>query len=547
MPERITVLYNGIIHTLNPQQPQVQALAIRNGRILAAGSQSNVLAAAAGAQREALDLKQRAVIPGLTDAHVHMTWYGITRQQVRLDGIESLETALHQIATRLPAMPPGAWVQGGGWNHTNWGISWPTRQQLDRVCGEHPAVFMRRDGHSVWVNSRALQLAGITAATPDPPGGQIQRDTTGDATGMLFENAMELVQRVVGVPGKAARQQALRAAIDEALSYGLTSLHIPPGPRSDDGHETLTDLQMLRERDDLPIRCLVHIAARDLPAMQALGMRSGLGDSWLRIGGLKIFADGSLGSQTAELLQPYEASDDYGTAMVEPAELDRLVEQANAAGISVIVHAIGDAANRKVLDAIERAQQAMRVQQGVAGTPGRPLLALPNRIEHVQLVHPDDLPRLAHLGIIASMQPIHATSDSNRAERLWGSRTRFAYALRSVLESGATLALGSDAPVDTINPWAGIHAAVTRQRPDDTPAGGWHPEQRLSLDETLRGYCIGPAIASGEPHLKGMLAPGMLADLVVLPADPAAMPPAGLHTLKADMTMIDGRVVWQKP
>lgn len=539
------LLYNGTIHTLNAEQPRAQALAIRAGRVVAVGSQGKVRAALAGERVEGIDLQGRAVIPGLTDAHVHITWYGLTRRNVRLGGTRSLDEALARIAERAASLAPAAWLQGGGWDHTAWGGQWPTCADLDRVCPHNPAMLVRKDGHSVWVNSRALMLAGITSTTPDPSGGQIQRDREREPTGILFESAQEIVRRVVAPPTPAERLQALQEALHEASGYGLTSLHIPPGPVADDGHQTLTDLHVLYGRGALPLRCLAHIAARDLDAALALGLRSGLGDHWLRAGGLKIFADGALGSETAEMLAYYEGRRHLGMSALPLEALEDMVQRAHRGGISVVVHAVGDAANRKVLSAIEKARKRQAEQAAQAGQhPDRPLL--PDRIEHAQIVHPSDIPRFAALGVVASMQPVHATSDMLMADELWGRRCTTAYALRAFQDAGVTLAFGSDAPVESFNPWLGIHAAVTRQRLDNTPPGGWYPEQCLSLLDTLRACCIGPAVASGEAHVKGMLVPGMLADMAILSADPFQMPPQQLHRMVVDMTIVAGIVQWER-
>ncbi|MCG8346556.1 MAG: amidohydrolase [Chloroflexales bacterium] len=540
------ILYNGPIYTLNPEQPQARAIAVRDGRILAVGSEGKVQAAA-GSRAETINLSGRAVIPGLTDAHVHITWQGLLAQQVRLADTHSLAEALQRIAAGAKNLLPGAWLRGGGWSHTAWGGQWPTRTDLDRVCPDRPALLVRKDGHSTWVNSKALELAGITAATPDPAGGQIQRDRDGEPTGILLETAQALVRDIVTPPNTDERLKALRLALHEALSYGLTSLHIPPGTNPNDGREALHDLKLLRERGELSVRCLAHLAATDLDAAIALGVRSGLGDAWLRIGGLKIFADGSLGSETAEMLTHYEGRRHLGIATISVEELNDLVLRANQAGISVVIHAIGDAANRKVLDAIEGARNHIKSTAARAenATPGS--LSLPNRIEHAQIVHPKDIGRFAALNVIASMQPIHATSDMQTADELWGARCATAYALRTLHEAGATLAFGSDAPVESLNPWLGIHAAVTRQRTDATPPGGWYPEQSLSLMDTFRGFCIGPAIASGEASDKGMLAPGMLGDLAVLTMDPFEMNQANLHTISVDMTIVDGKIIFERP
>jgi hypothetical protein len=534
------LLYNGPIYTLNPAQPHATALAVRDDRILAVGDLQEVRAATGRTTME-IDLAGRAVIPGLTDAHVHFTWHGFALQRVRLSSAPTLEAALEHIAAKVATLPPGAWLQGGGWNHGRWAGRWPTRDDLDRVCPNHPAMLVRRDGHSIWVNSQALALAGIDDTTPDPPDGVIQRDSQGRATGILLEGAQELVRRVVPTPTPAERLAALRLAQAEALSYGLTSLHIPPSPISSDGRETLNDLQILYNRGELQVRCLAHLADPDLDAALALGLRSGLGDHWLRIGGLKIFADGSLGSETAEMLEPYSGRTSRGIAMFPEGELHALIQRACAGGISVVVHAIGDAANRKVLDAIAKTQH----QQSVPGSSVLSSPALPNRIEHAQVLHPEDIGRFTRLGVVASMQPAHATSDMQVAERLWGARCRTAYAWQALKSAGTVLAFGSDAPVEPLNPWRGIHAAVTRQRIDSTLEGGWYPEQRLSLADTLHACCIGPTVASGETGSKGMLAPGMLADLAILAVDPFAIQPEDLHAVTVDMTIVGGKMLFQ--
>lgn len=535
------VLYNGPIYTLDPNMPTARAVLISGGHVLAVGSEGRVQAAAAGMRAEMINLRGRAVVPGLTDAHVHMMWQGMTNFEVRLGDTPTLEEAQRQIAARVATLPPGAWLRGGGWDHSPWGRRWPTAADLDAVCPDRPAMLSRKDGHSVWLNSRALALAGITAATPDPSGGAIQRDRDGEPTGILTETAMELARAIVPPHSEAERLQALRAAFSEALSYGITSIHVPPGTNHSSAPEALRDLQTLRAQGGLSLRCMAYLAHPDLERAVAMGLRSGFGDRWLRIGGLKLFADGALGSESAEMLTHYEGRRHTGIAILEQELLDELVLTANMNGIAVAIHAIGDAANRKVLDAIERAQAA-RNALGDAATP----LTLPNRIEHVQVLHQKDVGRLTQLGVIASMQPIHCTSDMEAAEALWGPRCAYSYAWRSLLATGATLAFGSDAPVETMNPWKGLHAAVTRERPGGVPLGGWYPEQRLSVAEALNAYCVGPAIASGEQREKGRIAPGMLADLAVLTGDPFRSAPGELHAITAAMTLVEGKLVFER-
>ncbi len=330
----------------------------------------------------------------------------------------------------------------------------------------------------------------------------------------------------------------MRNIIAECNRRGLTGLHIPEGP------DVLALLRELRERDELNIRTLWHIPYTQLDHAIALGVRSGLGDEWVRIGGVKIFSDGSLGSATAHMLQPFVGdSSNYGLPTIDEDELRDAVIRADRAGIAVTVHAIGDRANRMVLDAIANSIQH-RARQSIPPTDTLWGPALPHRIEHAQHLDPADVARFAQLGVIASMQPVHATSDYDVSERLLGAeRSAWGYAFRSLLETGATLAFGSDAPVETIDPWAGIHAAVTRQRMNGQPSGGWHPEQRLSLEEALAAYVTGPAQASGELALKGSLRAGALADLVVTSTDPFTAAPDHLWQQGVDLTVVGGKVI----
>ncbi len=526
------VLYNGHVYTMDPSEGRVGAVAVAGNRIAAVGDDA-AMRALLGPGGQAIDLEGRAVVPGLIDAHVHFGWCAIAAGQKRLDldNVPTKAKAVAQVAERARALPPGRWILGGGWNQNVWPEPvMPTAADLDAVAPDHPVALQSKSYHATWANSRALMLAGITAATEDPPGGQIVRDEQGRPTGILLENAADLVDKAVPEPDVAEVMDALRQTMAEAHRLGLTGVQDP-------GHATvLAAFQALRAAGEMQMRVLMHLPADNLDAAIELGLRSGLGDEWLRIGGLKLFADGALGPQTAHMLAPYEgAAGSYGIPTLGRDELHGLVGRANGAGLSVAVHAIGDAANRIVLDAIAAAQ---------ANTPSAMRPALPNRIEHVQLLHADDLPRLAQLGVVASMQPIHATSDMDMAERYWGRRCELAYAWQSVLGSGARLAFGSDAPVETMSPLAGIHAAVTRRRADGSPsAEGWIPAQRVSVGQAVHAYTLGAAHASGEAHLKGSLTPGKLADLVVLSHDIFQVPPEEIAAARVEMTVLDGRIV----
>jgi predicted amidohydrolase YtcJ len=524
------LLYNGQVHTMDAGQPLVQAVAITANRILAVGSDAE-LRPLLRPGAPAVDLGGRVLIPGLIDAHVHFGWFsiGVYQQRLDLDNVPTKAEALARVAQAAAAREPGTWIQGAGWNKNLWpGAEFPTASDLDAVAPGHPVALEDKSHHATWVNSRAMEAAGISANTPDPPGGQIVRDAEGRPTGMLLETAADLVYRAIPEPGVETAQAAMRQGIAYAQQLGLTGVHDP-------GHATiLSALQMLRAEGKLGLRALVHIPSGDVQAAVELGLRSGFGDEYLRIGGVKIFADGALGPQTAYMLAPYEnEADNVGIPTHGQQELLDLVRRAHEAGLSVVVHAIGDAANRAVLDAVEHSPRPV---------PG----ALPDRIEHVQLLNADDVPRLSKLGVVASMQPIHATSDMDMAERYWGRRCELAYAWRSVLAYGATLAFGSDCPVETLDPLAGIHAAVTRRRTDGSPGPqGWIPQQRLTVEEAVHGYTLGAAHASGEADLKGSLRPGKVADLVVLSHDIFSIEPMGILDTRVEMTIFDGRIVYE--
>jgi predicted amidohydrolase YtcJ len=518
--------------------PHAQAVALAGNRILAVGNDED-MRRLLHANGQAIDLRGRTVIPGLTDAHVHFGSYSIDTYQCRvdLDNVQNRGEALARVDEAARVTPPGEWIQGRGWNKNAWpDPSLPTAAELDAVAPDHPIVLKDKSHHATWVNSRALELANITSSTEAPAGGEIVRDESGRPSGMLLETASGLVYRIVPDPDVATYVEALKQGSTAAQQLGLTGVHEPGHP------SVLAAIQVLHERSELGLRALVHIPTDGLEAASELGLRSGLGDEYLRIGGLKVFADGALGPQTAHMLAPYEGTiDNLGIPTHTTGELHDLVRRAHGAGLSVAVHAIGDAANRVALDAIQNAR-SMDSQSG--GPRLRP--ALPDRVEHVQLLHEQDVPRFARLGVVASMQPIHATSDMEMAEQHWGQRCDLSYAWRSMLDSGAVLAFGSDGPIETLDPLAGIHAAVTRRRADGQPhPEGWIPSQRLAVGEAVRAYTLGVAHASGEEHLKGSLAPGKLADLVVLSDDIFAIEPMKILDTRVVMTVFDGQIVFR--
>lgn len=523
------VVYGGSIHTMDARRPVVEALATRGDRIVAVGSAEEVLAADHG-QAIRIELGGRMALPGFEDAHVHFCGYGMALQRVDLTDVRSLDDSLALVRVAAARTREGAWLLGRGWNHNAWPRPvQPTCHELDLAAEHVPVALSSKDGHSLWVNSAALGVAGIGASTPDPPGGQILRDASGEPAGILTERAQELVTRHMPQPDAEAVLDAARAAVASAARLGVTSAH------NCEGAEALAAFQSLAARGDLTVRIWHMIPLANLASALALGLRTGFGNDVLRIGHVKMFADGALGSCTAEMLAPYEdRPDDCGMAATSTDDLYEGVSMAAQGGLASAIHAIGDAANRRALDVYERA-----AQEGITGN-------LRQRIEHVQLLSPVDVPRLALLGVVASMQPVHATQDMDMADLHWGKRARWGYAWRSVLDSGAVLAFGTDCPVESLDPLGGLYAAVTRRRPDGPRGREWYPEERLTLDQALYAYTMGSAMASGEENLKGSLTPGKLADMVILSRDVYAGPPEMLLDTVVDMTILGGRVIFER-
>ena len=519
------LLVNGRIYTMDAGCPWAPALAISGERVLAVGDDLLGLLAPGG---KVLDLGGRCVLPGLTDSHIHFTWYALSLQDVDLARATTLDEVLALVAERARETEPGEWVLGRRWDQERWpDRRFPTAADLDGVTPDHPVMLRAKSGHALVANTLALRLAGITAETPDPPGGRIGRDVRGYPDGMLFEDsAMELVTGTVGLPRPEETDEALREAFPNAWRVGLTAIHDVDGPPA------FAAYQRLHARGELGLRVVKYLPTDALDCALKIGLQSGLGDDWLRVGGVKVFSDGALGPRTAAMLAPYGGEpENAGILTVEEDALRELTRKSVAGGLSLAVHAIGDRANRMVLD----------VLADVGGS------GLRHRIEHVQLLHPNDVGRLAALGIVASMQPIHATQDHEMADRYWGERCATAYAWRSLLEAGTLLAFGSDCPVEDLNPLLGIHAAVTRRRADGSPGPeGWHPKQRLTVEEAVHAYTLGAAQAVGMADRLGSLAPGKLADLVVLDRDIFACDPMAIAETEVEATMIGGQFVYDQ-
>jgi predicted amidohydrolase YtcJ len=521
------ILYNARIHTLDRSNPSATALAIDRDRVLMLGEADELLSMIGDA--EAQDLGGRVVLPGLVDSHLHLEQFSMALQYVDCE-TNSKEECLQRLGERARQVKPGDWILGHGWNQNDWG-DWPCASDLDEIAPRNPVYLTAKSLHAAWVNRAALKLAGIEGQSPDPSNGKIQRDSGGEATGILLESAMELVRACIPEPSADEISQAILAAQPVLWGMGLTGVH------DFDRRNCFMALQKLHLAGQLRLRVTKSIPLEDLPYAVDLGLCTGFGNDWLRIGSVKAFMDGALGLRTAAMFEPYlNEPENRGILNMDAEELLEAGRQAVSVGLSLAVHAIGDHANHEVLDAFEQLRQIERTQD-------QPQLR--HRIEHVQVLHAKDAGRLAELDIIASMQPIHATSDMKMADQYWGERAELAYAWQTQLEHGARLAFGSDAPVESPNPFLGIHAAVTRQRVDGTPEpDGWYPQQCLSVKNAIEGYTLGPAYASGMEDRLGKLAPGALADLIVLEHDPFLEPAAELPDMKPVATMVGGEWVW---
>ena len=530
----VRILHNATIHTLDPQQPKARAIALdygrgHPGRVLALGELDELRAEFPRAELE--DLRAATLLPGLTDAHIHLQHYAFALQMVDCD-TSTRDACLAAVAAKAAQAKAGEWIRGHGWRQNNWPQGFGNAAMLDQAAPDNPVYLSAASLHAGWANSAALQAAGIDDSTPDPPNGKIQRDEHGQATGILFEEAMGLVEDAIPRATQNQITEAIATAQSELWRLGLTGVH------NFDRRASFLALQSLRAEGRLGLRTVSHIPVERLEHVIEAGLRSGFGDDVLRVGMVKVFADGALGPRTAAMLEPYAGEpDNRGMLFVDNEELFEIAQRAADGGLGMTVHAIGDRANHEVLKAFEQ----LRDYEAAQGLP-----ALRHRIEHVQVLHPDDMGRLGQLGIIASMQAIHQPADMVAADTYWGERAAYSYAWKAQLAAGAVLALGSDAPVETPNPFRGLHAAVTRRRLDGSPGpDGWHPEQRLTLDEALRGYTQGPAYAAGMETRLGRLAPGYLADLIVLAQDPYEIIADELAGLKPNATMVGGDWVWR--
>lgn len=529
------VVFNALVRTLDADRPTAQALAVQGDRIAAVGANDPVRSLAGPATR-LIDARQRLLLPGFNDAHVHFLSGGFQIDAVDLRDARTPDEFAQRIARFSARLPQGRWVTGGDWDHESWPAApLPTRSLIDPVTPNTPVFVNRLDGHMALANSVALKLAGVGRDTPDPVGGLIVRDpTSGEPTGILKDAAMSLVHRVIPPPSRSAKLAAARAATDHAARLGVTSV------QDMSANEDIGIYQELARQGALKTRIYGFWPLPGWEKPAALGFRAPLGDAWLRVGGLKGFADGSLGSTTAFFFDPYlDASQTCGLPtdeMLPPGAMYERIAAADDRGLQVAIHAIGDRANHEILSCYER----------LAATQGARDRRF--RIEHAQHLRPQDIARFARGGVIASMQPYHAADDGRWAEKRIGpARCQTTYPFRSLLDSGAVLAFGSDWTVAPLNPLLGVAAAVTRQTLDGRHPGGWIPDQKISVAEAVRAYTVGAAFAEFQEHQKGTLTPGKLADLVLLDRDIFTCLPEDIAQADVVLTIVNGRIVHERP
>ncbi len=525
------VFVGGDVYTMDAANPRVTAVAIRGQHIVAVGD-DEAIARHVGKGTRIVDLQGRTLTPGLSDAHCHLYGLGKSLEAVNLRDVKSATAAAQLVLEASKSLQPGEWVTGRGWDQNIWeGQNFPNASTLDAVLPKRPVALRRVDGHALWVNSAALALAGIDRNTADPAGGTIERDAQGQPTGIFIDNAMSLVERKLPKASDAVIKRRILAAAKVATSVGITSVH-----EMGISDSVVSVYRGLAGEGRLPLR-VYGLLAGDAEVAASLHNRvpevDRDGTQFFVLRAIKLFADGALGSRGAAMLAPYsDAPENKGLWITSEDELKSSALAIAKAGWQLGVHAIGDAGNRAVLDAFAEA------------TTAYPDADLRFRVEHAQILAAEDIPRFAELGVIASMQPTHATSDMPWAEqRVGAERIAGAYVWRSIWDSGAHVAAGSDFPVERVAPLLGVYAAVTRQDAEGNPAGGWHPEQLLTLEEAIRAFTVEAAYAAFVEDYRGVLKPGFVADLTVF--DRKLQPDATLLQTEVDMTVVGGAVKFE--
>jgi predicted amidohydrolase YtcJ len=553
-----SVLYgNAVIWTGDPAQPWAEAMLVEDSRIMAVGTRVD-LSAQAGAATRFVDLAGHFVCPGLVDAHAHVLGFGLSLERVDLVGTQTLDETVDRVRTYIVGRREEGftgWIRGRGWDQNDWPVTkFPSRQDLDQVSENYPVVLTRIDGHAMWANSRALSMAGISANTADPEGGRIHRDASGNPTGILVDTAKELLVAAIPETEREIKARAIRRATRAMAQVGLTGAH--------DMGMSVEELELYRElagEDRLEARIYGALSSTDPQLRQVLDR--GPDREWqagrFKLGMVKFYVDGALGSRGAALLAAYsDEPGNEGLLIMDGADLVVEMKDVLNASFQCAVHAIGDRGNRVVLDSWEKILEERADFANGHPVPIAPLSRIgdrkpmipPVRLEHAQVIHRQDLYRVGKLGVLASMQPTHCTSDMPWApDRLGRSRLAGAYAWRTLIAGGAVLAAGSDFPVESHNPLLGIYAAVSRRQPDGKPVDGWAPEQRLTRDEAIASFTAAPAYASGDLHQLGTLSAGKLADFVVFDRNLVTCDDPMILEARALLTVVGGSAVWVEP
>ena len=529
-----TILFNAVIATQNPLQPMAQAAAIGQGHILAVGVNDDILHLTGTGTRK-IDLAGRLVMPGFIDTHIHFYEWALNRQGVRLDDLTCLEDLLERVRQAAVNRPPNQWIMGQGWNETDWREPrMPTREALDQAVPDHPVLLWRCDLHLASANSAALKLAGIDADTPDPAEGRIERDAAGEPTGILRELAINLVRQAIVPPDADQVTQAFEEATSALHRRGVTGIHDVRLMADKDGANAFQAFQNLDQNGRLALRSWVTLPGDRLDDIIGLGLRTGFGNDRLRVGHVKFFSDGGMGARTAWMIDPYLDAQ-RGMPLMDMAALAHDVRRADDAGLSVMVHAVGDRANREMIDMFETLESS-RARSGASRRP------IPHRIEHVQMIRPEDADRLRALHLALCVTPANMVLDMNLIDSAVGEKGQWTYAFRRLMDTGIPVMFSSDCPVCDPDPLVGIHAAVTRQRADGTPQDGWHPQNRVTVAEAFQAYTATPAAVHRAFDL-GVVAPGRKGDLVVLSENMLTAQPSRIPHIKVDMTLFDGNIV----
>ena len=548
-----TILSHARIYTLNARQPWAEAVAVRDGRIVAVGS-ARQIARYRGPSTKMLDARGRLVLPGFIDSHIHFVEGSLAMTQVRLDDTKSvaeIQAVVREFARTHPATSPdSAWVTGRGWSYPEFATSggMPHKKFLDEVAPDRPVLLGGFDGHTSWANSKALALAGITRETPDPLNGKILRDGDGEPTGALQETAADLVARVVPKATAAERMAAMQAGMVEANRAGLTRVIIC-GNDTPGGNDAsfFSEYEQLAREGKLTLRFTISLYvapegdhAADVARAERVLQLHPRSDDWIAAGAVKMFLDGVIEGHTAAMLGPYgDDSKQFGSLRWEPEQYRKTVAELDSHGIQVFTHAIGDRAVRVALDAYESAAAENHTRD------------LRHRIEHIETITADDIPRFGKLGVIASFQPLHAYPDEDTLgpwlTNAGHEREPRAWAWQSIARSGGRLAFGSDWPVVTLNPWPGVQNAATRQTREGKPEGGWVPEQRISVAQAVEAYTLGAAFSGHREQYEGTIEPGKLADLIVVSQDIFQVDPHAIGSTEVLITLVGGKIVYESP